>query len=501
MIARIIHLSENDDAASVADSLEWANANRVALVVPPDTQLRTELDFARIARLAKNSGCETAIVSESRAVRTLANEVGFANFASMDDAATREWIGSDDVEPLTRKTAPRRFQPNSLRRFFPSRNWFGIATSVLIGLVTLGVMGIALAVVVPSATITLTADKQNISAILPVTLDTAITKPNATTKVVPAKRVDVVVSGSLTVPATGKKDVPKFKARGQVTFFNILAQPYTVPRNTVVRSSATGNVVRFITLGEVALAPGGQGSVDIEAVEEGSQGNVPANTINVIEGVPSIAARAINLSGTGGGGGESVSAVTNDDFTRARAALRRQLFDQATQLMSKNEKVLADGSYVLPETLFVADTQDESFDRFVGEQANNVTLSMRLQVAGLAIQPNDLNTIARGMLTSRVPRGFDLLDVSAERGSVAEEGGSDIEYFVNASGIAGTRIDSDAVKKLVRGKSPTEAVKLLSGAYTLKSTPKITMEPEWLAKLTNRIPLAPMRIDVKVVRE
>jgi len=501
LIARIIHLSENDDAASVADNLEWANANRVVLVVPPGSPLRTELDFARITRAARASGCEAAIVSGNRSIRALANEVGLASFASMDNAATREWMGSDDVEPLTRQTAPRRFQPNSLRRFFPSRNWFGIASSILIGLVTLGVMGLAIAAIVPSATITLTADKTNVSAIVPVSLDTAVTRPSATTKVVPAQRVDVVVGGAMTVPATGKKDVPKFKATGQVTFFNILAQPYTVPRNTVVRSSATGNVVRFITLGEVALAPGGQGSVGIEAIEEGSSGNVPANTINVIEGVPSIAARAINLGGTGGGGGETVSAVTNDDFVRARAALRRQLVAQASDLMAKNEKVVNNGLYVLPDTMFVADVQDESFDRFVGEQAQNVTLNMRLQIAGLAIQPTDLDVIARGALASRVPRGFDLLDVSTERGSVAEEGGSDIEYFVNASGIAGTRIDEESVKKLVRGKSPAEAIKILSGAYPLKSTPKIVISPDWLAKMLDRIPLAPMRINVKVVRE
>lgn len=119
MIARIIHLSENDDAASVADNLEWANANRVVLVVPPGSPLRTELDFARITRAARASGCKAAIVSGNRSIRALANEVGLASFASMDNAATREWMGSDDVEPLTRQTAPRRFQPNSLRRFFP----------------------------------------------------------------------------------------------------------------------------------------------------------------------------------------------------------------------------------------------------------------------------------------------------------------------------------------------------------------------------------------------
>ena len=100
-----------------------------------------------------------------------------------------------------------------------------------------------------------------------------------------------------------------------------------------------------------------------------------------------------------------------------------------------------------------------------------------------------------------MPRGFDLLDVSTERGSVAEEGGSDIEYFVNASGIAGTRIDEESVKKLVRGKSPAEAIKILSGAYPLKSTPKIVISPDWLAKMLDRIPLAPTRINVKVVRE
>ncbi|GIV83629.1 MAG: hypothetical protein KatS3mg052_0636 [Candidatus Roseilinea sp.] len=134
-------------------------------------------------------------------------------------------------------------------------------------------MAAAALILLPHAKVTLTASSQRISAIVPVTLDTRADRVNLAARTIPATRIDVIVEGRMSTNATGKKSLPSAKARGQVTFTNVLATPFVVPRNTVVRTTATSAPVRFVTLADVEVPPGGRAEVEIEAIEAGPSGN------------------------------------------------------------------------------------------------------------------------------------------------------------------------------------------------------------------------------------
>jgi hypothetical protein len=197
-----------------------------------------------------------------------------------------------------------------------------------------------------------------------------------------------------------------------------------------------------------------------------------------------------------------VRAATQEDFRRLRAELRRRLLQRAADEMLKEPEVAQGGLYVIPESVYIAEVQDETFDRFVTEEANELKLTLRMQVAGLAVSPDDLDAVARVALLPKAPRGFELLSARAERGDVAEEGtGTRVEYYMVARGIAGAAIDESALKKLIRGQTPDEARRALQGAYRLNAPPTIEITPEWLPAILTRLPLAPMRIDVTVKRE
>ena len=73
MIGRIIELDPDDDAASAGDRVEWAKADRVALVMAPGATWR-ELDFERLKRAGKRLGSEIAIVSGNLHQRLAARE-------------------------------------------------------------------------------------------------------------------------------------------------------------------------------------------------------------------------------------------------------------------------------------------------------------------------------------------------------------------------------------------------------------------------------------------
>ncbi len=501
MLGKIVTLDPADDAVGALDRVEWANAERIALVMPASLQWR-ELDFAQVQRASRQRNVEIAIIHQGFKQRQAAREVGLTAFASVNDAMRKRWLVSEDVEPISRLTPPRRFAPNSLRRFFPKRNWVAIAASGLMAILAIGVMVAAFISLMPYAQITLAASSQKLETIVPVRLDTKSNEVDVEASTVPATRIDVIIEDRISTPTTGKKDIKRYRASGQVTFSNLLTTPYVVPRNTVVRTTATSTPARFITLGDVEVPPGGQASVNVQAIDVGPIGNVGAGQINRVEGVPSLAVSVINNGATGGGGNETVKAVTNDDYARLRTTLREKLLKEAVAKMREQREVVNSGLIVLPETLFVADVQDETFDRFVTEQADEVSLNMRLQVAGLAVDPRDLDVISREVLKSRVPAGFELLSVQSASGEVAEEGtGNDTVFYVNARGTAGANIDEREVKQLVRGKSLVEAQSALLQNFALVRNPQIITGPDWLMASVNRLPLVIQRIDTEVKRE
>lgn len=511
MIGRIVHVSPDDDAAGIRDRIAWAtvdraDAVRILLVMadadnPAGLRLR-EIDYALIKRAGDQHGAEIGIAHPDRQQRQTARQVGLTVFSRVEDAMRKAWIASDEVEPITRQTPPRRFAPDSLRRFFPKENWAWVGLRVLIALAGLAaIAGVGL-LIAPSAHITLTASSQRLSTIVPVTLDTRATAPDIAARIAPAQRVDVIVEDQFTTPATGAKDVPRAKSVGAVTFFNLLATPYRVPRNTVVRTSSASVAVRFVTLQDVEVPGGGRAEARIEALERGPGSNVPANQINRIEGMAALAVRVINQQPTTGGANETVRAVTEADYRRARNALRDRLLMQALDKMRQDPDVTGNGLFVVPDTLFIADVQDETYDRFITEQADEVTLNMRLQVAGLAVSPAHLASVARQALLSKVPQGFSLLSVAVERGDVAEEGtGTNTVFFMVARGVAGAEIDENQVKELVRGKTAGEAQSILLEKFALRSNPIIEVGPAWLTRYINRLPFATLRIATTVKRE
>lgn len=502
MSGTIIAIAPEDDAASIADRLEWANASRVIVELPPGFAL-DEVGWMRVRRAAEKLGCALAVATRDARQRSAAREVGLPAFPSPDKAAASAWLGRDDVAPIVRiGRKPRRFRPDSLRRLFPARNWFSIGARILVALATAAIVAGAVLAMIPTAKVTVSASSQVVQTIVPVSLTLQRDTASVEKRIVLAKRVDVILEDTLGTPTSGEKTIPTFKARGAVTFFNVLSTPYKVPRSTVLRASASSSAARFVTLADADVPPGGQANAEIEAIDVGGEGNVSPNTINVVEGVPAIAVRVSNEVGTAGGGGTTVRAATLEDFRRLRAELRGRLLSRAAAEMSKTPDVAQGGLYVIPESVFVADVQDETFDRFVTEEATEVKLTMRMQIAGLAVSPDDLDAVARVALVSKAPRGFELLSARAERGDVAEEGtGTRVEYYMLARGIVGAAIDETALKRLIRGQTPDQATRALLAAYRLNGAPKIEISPEWLPAVLTRVPLAPMRIDVTVKRE
>ena len=502
MIGRIITLAPEDDVAGIKDHIEWANADRVLLV--GSDIFRREINLARLQRLQQQTGTQIAVVSPSIQVRYMAKTVGLAAFRTVAEAQHKKWLTkiSSDVEPIVRLEPPRRFAPNSLQHFFPQTHVITHGVRGLAMLLVVGAIAVSALAIVPTAKVNLTAARQLISRIVPVTLDVRADKVDLDQLIVPAQRVDVVVEDALSTPTTGSKDVQRFRSGGRVVFLNNTATEFEVRKGTVVRTTNNSRPVRFATVKAVKLPPSGQATADIEAIEPGPLGNVGPNAINQVEGITGLSVRVSNPIGTGGGGGDSVRSVTQDDYARARLELRAKLFDTALAQMRQQRQIADNGLFIVPDSFFIADVQDETYDHFVGEQSEALNLSMRIQVSAIAVSPEDLNAVAGNALQTSVPEGFSLLAAVADRGEVVEEGtGARTVYYINARGMAGAQIDRNLVRRLVRGKNIAEAQRILQSNFSLSQAPQITVQPVWIARLLNRVPFVSVRIEPEVTRE
>src|SRR5690349_1637728 len=125
MIGKIITLAPDDDVTGARDRIDWAQADRVVLVLShgSNSYAWREVDFALLRRASAEYGCEIAIVSSNWNQRSAAHDVGLVTFRTVDQAVKERWLPNEDVDPIQRVTPPRRFKLNSLRRFFPRRNW------------------------------------------------------------------------------------------------------------------------------------------------------------------------------------------------------------------------------------------------------------------------------------------------------------------------------------------------------------------------------------------
>ncbi len=499
-----MELQPQDDLASVQHRLKWANRGRVVLVLPWDIRfLSRPLDFDLLRRAAEWRQIEIAIISPDPERRALARSCGFPTFGTVEEAqeatvwhtrAPEEidppprfwWDEEVDLEPRPTRPTPRWF------------DWIRIGFRLLVFLLVFAILAGTAYAVVPSAVVTLVPTGQMFSTIVPVSVDPDVETVDHAAQLIPARRLGVYVSGYDQVETTGMMSIVIGRASGVVLFTNLLAQNYTVPAGTIVRTSSTSYPIRFRTTADVAVPAGGQATVPIEGLMEGA-GNVGAFQINRVEGVAGSAVRVINPEPTSGANASDVRVVTQADYDRLRDQMIEQLFDQAAVEM---ENLLEPTEMLLQQSMRVEAMPKESYSRFLNEQADTVGLDMQLLVSGLAVDVDNAEAVAYVDLSHRLPPGYALVDAQFELGELAEEdiGPGQFTFFVTASGYAAIGLDADAAVEMVQGERLADARQRLVSEFPLAEDPQIGLWPQWPEDLEwlERMPFLPLRINVRV---
>jgi hypothetical protein len=494
---QIIELEDHDNIDTIRDRILTADSARVLLVIPWDSpSLRKPVDLQVVARFGEANAIDVAIVSSEGEIRTAAHDVGLPAYRSVGAAQRKkQWhkphAADDELGPWTpskrkrreaQRAAVERNQADAqARRRHPA--WMVLKIGIFIAVLL--VLVFAALAIIPNAQIVLVPQSTRITAAINVIADPAAEEVDPLTGHIPSSEVKTTVRDTITVPTTGKKSIPESRAQGRVIFVNQLNSPVRISQGTLVRTTATGRAIRYVLTQDVEVPAGinAQAEGIVEAVEVGAASNVDANLINEIEGVAALAARVSNPEPMGGGGDKEVPAVDAADRELANEQIKPKLREAALKQL---EAQLGPGEFIIPESLG-GTILESTFDHEITEQADELTLLMRVAYTAKKVKSEDANSLVFNALKAQTPPDYELIPqgLAFQRGEVTAIPDTEDQYQfpMQGTGYAAASLEVGQAVKEIAGKSVAEARGLLQEALRLKKTPEITVFPKWFPTL------------------
>ncbi len=514
MAANPIYIETEEEIPEVIERVRRAAAEDVPLVLPTRSRFgQSRFNFQLLREYTSQMGKRISIISPDPAVQQMAEESGFRTFRAVEQlgagaaergesspaaaAATatflppprpapRSAVGAAAAAPRIAVAARSKLPSKLATEVKPGRFllYAGAGVMLVVGLV-------AMALYVPAATVTLTVDatafkQDNLQ------VDAAPGTPPVKVRVQTAAQQ---ASGGY--KATGVKTIPGTVATGLVVFKNDCyggggpSLKFDIYDGQRLRG--TGGI-QFAVKGQIiGLPPGNAGTANITATSPGASGNLPAGSINSIEGNTHPCLTVNNPSDTTGGADEQKKTVIQtQDIETARssldAQLRKQIGDDLTKQVQSGEK-LSDQVVFQPA--------DFASDHKVGDEVGNFNATMKLSGEGAFYAAADINKAFADLLTRKVPAEKQLTDnkIKTEYAITNASAGGHLTFKGSASAFLAPKIDFDKVKGRLVGRTLTAAQHDL-GRLPVKSV-EIKESPFKLPLM----PLQSSRINIRYVVE
>jgi baseplate J-like protein len=492
---QIIKIEPDDEIATIRDRITWAEAPRVLLVVSRRNKaMRDKMNLKLVQRTAIDQAIQIALVAHHRDTVRLAEEIGLPVFwmAKSPLAGLRSWNAGGEAKFVADEAT------DSVKVIAPSEPRFGwkyrVAGMSILALFVLIVAGSVVAIT-PSARIVLSPVSDETTVKTDVSASVSYKGVSTTLRQIPARIDDLQLDGVEQIAPIAKKDFPDAKSVATVSFTNRTDQAIHVPKGSFVATSG-GVPIRFQTNNDADIPPKGRADIAATAVEPGPNGNVAKFAINIAEGSLSQAVNVINANAASGGTVKRAPVVSDEDKRRVEEVLIQRLRQEA---VSKFQAALKEDEFVPPETVTVT-LDSKTFDKFVDEQADLLTLSAHATARGLIVNGANANLVALEQLRSRVRPGFELLPDSIvfTPSALLQADTESIRFEMIVKGQAAAAIDRGTIINTVRGMKVKDAADWLSRNLSLTRDPQIDLRSDTFSM--GRIPLFAFRIQVDVAR-
>ena len=524
-MAEILYVEDNIRVEALRQELARMGSGAVAVVLPKHCDRLDSLPRLRLLqRQAQVLGQELALVTWNQSIRRNANRLGIPVYGSDASLRGRSWsmgraqqVASHnpsgglpepppwrnrDGSPNVKVAAHRGLSRIRQRRILAERSyrrvtpwWLQVVGYVLVGMFLAVFVGGFVYFVLPAATVSLVPGQRALEATVLLTADPQLEEADFERGLLPARLVETSVedTGSVLTTGSGWSDVEL--ARGKVVFTNQTNRTVRIPAGTIVSASTSDRRIDFRILEELEIAGpiGTEAEVEIEATEPGSLGNqVASNRITTVAGALRTQVRVTNPEPPRGGVTVPVRLVTQADKDRLLGLVYDGIKQRAYEALSPELR----GDEWMPQGLVQPYIVAQAFDQFNDEEANELSLTLRVLIHGVAISRSASEEAAMAALRKAVPeRGqlvADSIRFSIEPHSVVS--GRTLRYSVKASGNYVIPIDTRAVGRTVTGLSVEEAGDRLQEEWLLAGEPKFYQDPGWFATL----PQFASRIQVRV---
>lgn len=375
----------------------------------------------------------------------------------------------------------------------PTPLWLQLVGYALVGAFLLAVLAAFAVYVLPAGTVTVVPGQRQLEASVTLTASPGIEVVDVQAGLLPGRLMETYLELSGTIPTSGSEQAAQGRAVGQVVFTNQTNRTVPIPAGTIV-STSTGNRVDFrtTTATEVPGPVGSQVTVSVEAVDEGVQGNARANTITTVSGALRTQVGVTNPNATGGGQSALTRVVKQVDkdtlLDQVYAQAQAQAFSRLQPELRENEW-LAESSI---QTYIVA----QFFDHFNDEPADELNLTLRVLVQGVAVDQETAREIAMASLQAAVPERGKLVADSIQflvdpNATVTDR---TVRFTVVGRGSYVIPIDNRELRSAIAGLSTEEASALLQEQWLLQRPPDFYVDPDWFGTL----PRFGSRIQVRV---
>ena len=495
MKTQIIQLDKNDDCISILDKMGWIQTGHVLLVWPKEGQvLFQQLQLNLLRRHAAKLGARLGLVTDDEEVQFYSHRLDIPVFATPEQAEEIQWPVEKvkDSTIKTGKSHPRlelihqkQLKP-PIRMDHPATRIisFGIC---MLALLALGVF------LLPSAKISLISQVQTQAIPITLTSDPSLSNIEPATSSLPSYLVEVVIEASDKIETTGSLTFADKAASGSLLIENNSRDDVVIPQGLMVATSGSDPVVFTITLDhERVLAPDDSVLLDAQAVLPGMSGNLPADSLSVVEGELGQVLTVTNPDATHGGTDSSAPAPSKADLEQLRRRLGERM---KAASVSELLKLLKAGDTLIPASIRPTEVLYESSSPALGEPGRMLNLTTRVRFQAQAISAEELQLLAAQILDARLPAGFtsdnqSILINPLNAPSVDEDG--KIRWTIHVQRNIKEQLKMAGLSDLIKGTTIERAMERISTSLSLAEPAQISVSPNWWP----RMPLVSLRIQV-----
>lgn len=483
MTVEEIRLPQRATTGDASEAILNASLPKLLLIVPAGSSVAfgDTVELARLKRAAEQRGVHLGLVSIEPAIHAAAQQCAIPIYSTRQLGLLgfpRSRPYRTPGKPTVVSDGDRQHASRQLRTRPSWMRAFGRTAAFAVSLLVLAVLAIAAFYLVPSATVTLEPQLQSLFVTDEIIANPRLDAASPFSTTVPAQLLITVEKWQASVETTGEVEVPASLARGTVTMVNLLPEQVTVPAGTRVTTSA-GARISFQTAQTVQLDGriGAQAEVDVVALEPGAIGNVGQNGINRVDGALASRVSVNNAEALEGGGNRIAKAVTAADQERLREHLLNELRRRATQTLRAD---LEDGFVISEASVRVVAIYAETFTNSPGQEANRLTLEMRAELHGTAVEEAQVLALGRRQLENAVPDDFWLqeesIDIRLGR-IIGSDARGNVLVEVESGGVAVANLPVAPVLDNITGQERDNGLAYLFDSLPLRSFPDVDIRP------------------------